>query len=463
MDLRSALDTIAFPALMAGPSAELMALQRQFDASQFWPAPQMRAAQATQLRLLLQQAATIPFHAARLKTAGLLPIPTDDAEFWAAWARLPPLRRRDLQDQGPALHAPATPPAHGPISEVASGGSTGQPVRVRKAALERMLYNAVLVREEIWNRPNPRGTIARLRGIPPGFTPDQTAQARTPQGLMLPDYGPPLAQLWQTGPVGLMDAILPLSVQADFIAALQAEYLFMFPSSLRALLAHCRDHAVTFPALRSAWTLSEVVDPALRALAREVLGVRIIDNYSAAECGYIALQCPESDAYHVQSETVLVEIVDAAGAPCPPGQTGRVLVTPLHNFAMPLLRYEIGDESTFGPPCPCGRHLPVLTAIHGRVLDHMVHANGERRRPDIQHYPLSRIAKLREFQMIQRSRTRVEMLMIVARPLDQTEETMVREALAKTFGPNLTFDLTYVETIPRTQAGKLRPFICEAV
>lgn len=60
--------------------------------------------------------------------------------------------------------------------------------------------------------------------------------------------------------------------------------------------------------------------------------------YSANEVGYIALQCPRTEVYHVLSEGALVEVLDEHGQACAPGAIGRVVVTPLHNFAMPLFR-----------------------------------------------------------------------------------------------------------------------------
>ena len=121
------------------------------------------------------------------------------------------------------------------------------------------------------------------------------------------------------------------------------------------------------PGLREVRTLGEASTPDLRALCREAWGVPLVDVYSAEEVGYIALQCPEHEHYHVQAESVLVEILDERGAPAPPGETGRVVVTDLHNFAMPLVRYEIGDYAEVGEPCACGRGLPVLRRIVGRV------------------------------------------------------------------------------------------------
>ena len=87
--------------------------------------------------------------------------------------------------------------------------------------------------------------------------------------------------------------------------------------------------------------------------------------YSCEEAGYIALQCPQAEHYHCQSESVLVEVLDDEGRPCTPGQVGKVVLTALHNFAMPLIRYENQDYAEVGPPCACGRGLPVKRADNG--------------------------------------------------------------------------------------------------
>ena len=101
--------------------------------------------------------------------------------------------------------------------------------------------------------------------------------------------------------------------------------------------------------------------------------------YSAAEAGYLALQCPQQEHYHIQSESALVEVLDEAGNPCRPGETGTMVVTPLHNFAMPLIRYAIGDIAEVGAPCACGRGLPVLARLLGRVRQMLVLPSGARR------------------------------------------------------------------------------------
>ena len=452
----SRLPGIAWPAPLSGFAAELVALQYQYEQSQWWPPDALRAQQFRQLRPLIAQAAKVPFHAARLAAAGLL---GDGAVTEAAWARLPVLTRRDLQREGVALHAPDYPEEFGPAAEKASGGSTGQPVRVRKTALDALFWNASQIRAEVWHREKPGGHIARIRNLRLPLTPAQRAAAESPDGLTLENWGPPSNQLWQTGPLTMIDETRPVAEQAAFLQRLRPDYLYTPPSNLRLLLGHCRHAGLAMPPLLAVWTLSEVVDEELRALCREVFGARIVHDYTAGETGYMALQCPEHDHFHVMAETHLLEVLDAAGRPCAPGETGRVVVTPLHNFAMPLLRYEIGDEAVVGPPCPCGRGLPVLRQVIGRTLDLLTLPDGRRRRTDLRHYHLSRIRPILEFQVVQRTIDTIELSIVVARPLTPEEEAAVMGVARTEFGPDFHIMLAYPKAIARTPAGKLRPFL----
>ncbi len=86
-------------------------------------------------------------------------------------------------------------------------------------------------------------------------------------------------------------------------------------------------------------------------------------RYEIPGLGLIASPCPEQGALHIQSEAVLLEIVDSEGRHCAQGETGRILLSDLQNFASPILRFESGDSGAFGPACSCGRALPVLKEL----------------------------------------------------------------------------------------------------
>ncbi len=459
MSLRSMIEPIAWPAMFGGRAAELLALQRQFDETQFWPAERLLEAQYAQLAKLVEHAAkTVPFYAERLKRAGLKP---GARVSEAAWRRLPILTRKEAQAQGDKLGSRALPPEFGPTEMIASGGSSGVPVRVRKSALDGVLWEAVTVRAEIWHRDSFDGVVARLRGIPSGLTPEQQAAVNSKQGLLLSDWGRPINLIWRTGKIALIDQRQqPVQVVADFLLRQQPAYLFTFPSYLRLLAAHFREAPHKLTSLRAAWVSSETVDAGLREACQEVFGCRIVEDYTSGETGYIALQCPQCVKLHVQSEVALVEVLDAEGAPCKPGEIGRVVVTPLHNFATPLLRYQIGDEAEVGSPCQCGRGLPVLNRVIGRTHDYFVLRSGERRRVDVNHYGVSAIAPVMEFQFEQSDYDNLELKLVVSRPLTAEERERLDSIVAAIAqrGPFQT-KVTFHDALERTEVGKLRPFV----
>ena len=461
MRLKSSLPGVAWPAIPNGPAAMLLALLRQYDESQWWSPEKLLSAQLEQLtRLATHAVRTVPFHAERLKKAGFTPGHRMTPEIWN---RLPVLTREDVRDGEQRLKATAYPPAFGGTSTASSGGSTGVPVRVLKTTLDGMMWKAAHLREFQWNGIDPGLEIANLRGA----TAFMNAVRKNPaavelgRGVISPDWGPPATLLWETGKMGMLEPFEPIPLQAEFLIARRPSYLIMRPAGLRLLLCHFREQGWKLESLKSVWTMSESVDDGLRDLCREIFGCPILSNYSCNETGYIGLQCPMGTNYHAVSESAFVEVVDSGGKACQPGDIGRVLVTPLHNFAMPLLRYEVGDEAEVGPPCSCGRGLPSLTRIVGRLEDYVTLPSGARRRVDLEHYKISEIRAVREFQLVQTSRDRVELRLVISRQLDPAEAEQVEGVVRKSFDGYLEWGVAFVDSLPRTPAGKLRQFRSE--
>ena len=190
-----------------------------------------------------------------------------------------------------------------------------------------------------------------------------------------------------------------------------------------------------------------------------MLGAKLIDLYSSQEVGNIAMQCPDHDHYHIQSESSLVEILNDAGEPCKPGEAGRVVVTNLHNWAMPLLRYEIRDYAVVGEPCDCGRSLPVLKRILGRERNMVRLPNGEQRWPT-GFLKCAEIAPIRQFQFVQTRIDCIEGKLVTERPLSKEEEAALRSTLHETFGYPFELVFERVDAIPRKPNGKFEEFSC---
>ena len=207
--------------------------------------------------------------------------------------------------------------------------------------------------------------------------------------------------------------------------------------------------------------MSEVVHPELRERARTLLGLSLEDAYSSMECGFIALNCPSGDGYHVMAETHLVEVIYDAGQPCRPGEMGRVLVTDLHNFATPLIRYEIGDYAIPGGPCACGRGLPRLERIVGRERNLVRHPGGHRCWPFVGYGRYRKVAPVQQYQLVQHDLETIEMRLVVERALSGTEEHALRAVVQESLGHPFDIELSYHSgRLQPGPSGKTEEFVC---
>jgi len=450
--LPSAHSTIAWPALPGPPAALMAALLQQFDHSQWWSPEQLRSQQLRQAGALLDHAyRCLPFYRDRLGEAGFLPGKPLTPEVWS---RVPVLTRAALQEAGEGLYSPALPDNHGKIYEISSSGSTGRPVKAHSSQVAQLMWDALTVREHLWHGRDFSRSLAAIRSYPSGA-------ADYPQGGRSPLWGRSLKAIFPTGPSVTLTIASRTDEQAEWLQRVRPDYLLTYPSALRELLLHCRAKGITLPGLRQVRTLSEHLPPETRDLCREVLGVKLVDMYSTQENGYLAFQCPEHDHYHIQSEVNWVEVLNAAGAPCRPGETGEVVVTSLTNFAMPMIRYAVGDLAEVGPPCPCGRGLPVLSQIHGRVRNMAVFPDGRKARLPIGDIWLVEIPEIQQIQIVQRSLEVMEVKLVTSRPLTAVEEQKVIDWLAHRSGHLFSILVTYHQEIARGPSGKFEDFRCE--
>ncbi len=175
----------------------------------------------------------------------------------------------------------------------------------------------------------------------------------------------------------------------------------------------------------------------------------------------MALQCPENDHYHVQCENVLLEVLDEKGVPCKPGETGRVVVTAMHNFATPLIRYSIGDYAMVGEACSCGRTLPVLRRIMGRVRNMMTLPSGGKVWPYFGANKLGDVAPLKQYQLVQKSLTELELRVVPERPLTSDDEAKMRTVIFESLGESFQLNFSYLDAIPCGPGGKYEDFRSE--
>ncbi len=439
---QSTLPGLAWPLVLGGQAAILEVLRAQFAVSERGDPAEIRALQQTQIGLLAAHAhAHSQFWRARLDAAGF---GTDDGSGnW--FDTLPILTRAEAKAAGEALFAEPVPPSHGDVYRLKTSGSTGTPLEIAKTGLAQLFWHAITLRDSLWHRRNLEGKLAAIR----------VGVARATHSSWSPAYAG-----YATGPSVTFDAREYIDLQLDWLLAEQPNVLLTHASNLRALACRSIQRGGRLTRLSEARSFSERLAPDLRDLVREAWNVPVTDIYSSNEVGYVALQCPESEMYHVQSEDVMIEVVDAEGRGCAPGESGRVVATSLHNFATPLLRYDLGDHATVGGPCPCGRTLPTIERILGRTRNMLRLPGGGTAWPGFPMNALTRLDAVLELRMIQHTLEDIEVELVLARPLTPAEQAELADAVRTRLGHPFNIRLTPVSRISRSPGGKQEDFEC---
>jgi phenylacetate-CoA ligase len=344
----------------AGELAQLR-YQREFERSQFLSAEEIRQFQWQRLQALLEHSyRQCPFYRERFQRGGLTPSDLRGLEDLRA---LPVLEKRDIQEQGERMVTRDWP--RGDLIRNQTGGSTGQPVSFYLSRARKCSRAAATVRHNRWAGWEVGDRAAVIWGAPRD-RPADTWQARLRGALLREPLWLDTANVTGESLAAFHKALAtwrPRIIQAYARSAvLFARYL-----QARGLTPH-RPNAII--------TSAEVLEEDERRLLEEVFGCPVFNRYGCREVSVVASECPAHSGLHIMAEGLYVEIETPRG-PAAVGEMGAILVTDLLNYAMPLVRYRIGDLGAWaGGTCPCGRGLPRLERVAGRVTDFLVGCDG---------------------------------------------------------------------------------------
>ena len=208
---------------------------------------------------------------------------------------------------------------------------------------------------------------------------------------------------------------------------------------------------------------AEAVLPGDRAALVRAFGPHVFETYGSRETMLMASECEAHDGLHLMEENVLVEIA-RGGAPLPAGESGDVVVTDLHNYGMPFIRYANGDVARMATdrPCACGRGLRKLASVEGRRAETLTDGEGNPL-PGIVVHPLfvdPEAEVARQFQLIQRRGGAVVLRVVKGRDWSvERMEPKLRELRQYLRGQPLRVE--YVDAILPGPSGKLRTVFVE--
>jgi phenylacetate-CoA ligase len=161
----------------------------------------------------------------------------------------------------------------------------------------------------------------------------------------------------------------------------------------------------------------------------------------------------------VPAEALLIEVLDDDGQPVRPGRIGRIVVTMLHNYATPLIRYAIGDYAEAAEPCACGRGLPTLARIVGRERNMLIAPSGAAYWPSFNTRRLREVAPIAQMQFRQYATDRIEALFVLESPATAEQTAALTRHVEDVLPAGMRADVRYVDEIPRGANGKFETFL----
>lgn len=201
-------------------------------------------------------------------------------------------------------------------------------------------------------------------------------------------------------------------------------------------------------------TTAETLQPFMRTCVEHVFGKNLSNCYGSREVGLVAGEAVDGRMY-VFDFANHIEVVDDEGRQVAPGQEGRVLVTCLFNYAMPLIRYEIGDLAVWGEPTRyMGRTWPTLERVVGRSTEQFV------RRDGCLVHGLFFVTRfyyrdwVDELEIVQREVDVIDVNFVARSTPCPTQMAEVESEFRSAMGDDCVINWNQMEAIPRTQEGK---------
>jgi phenylacetate-CoA ligase len=431
------LESLLLPAYDRARGRHYIERRTLLEQSQWWSAQRVRDFQWHELRKLLTHVfATVPYLKEKYRAAG---IALQDLHGWDDFRKLPSLTRAEVNAHRADLCSTAY---KGRLLPHATGGSTGVPTRFFRTYESYDWRTAAKDRAYSWSGWRLGQRALYLWGAPIG----------------------PVAwrHAWKTRVYDAVQRQLIINTFSQNDALWDDVYsralrfrpvlIVGYVSSLEAFAAYLRRTRRAIPGLRYGIAAAEPLHDHVRQQIELGLGVPVFNTYGSREFMSIGAECKYRHGLHVHAENLVVEVREpASNAP------SEILITDLHNYGMPFVRYESGDLGRIADAsCRCGRGLPLLQSVEGRVLDALRAADGRVVPGEFFPHLLKDVPEVAQYRVEQTSIDRLVISAVLTQPLSDRSESLLEREIGKVFGTGMHYELQPVSQLGSLSSGKRR-------
>jgi len=241
------------------------------------------------------------------------------------------------------------------------------------------------------------------------------------------------------------------------------EYLRGYASALTEFARWCSINKSSIH-FKGIFSTAESLFAEQRSILERTFNCRVFDHYGANDGGGIAHECERHEGLHWASENSILEIVDDEGSPLPPGEEGRIIVTGLNNYVFPFIRYEVGDSGKLSKDkCACGRGLPLLEKIHGRIQSMVVAPDGKKIHGEFFSHIIWDLPWVKQYQVVQKAMDKLIIRLVPDKYPPDKDIAWLKEVIMARTGKEMQIEVSLEKEIPTTSGGKRQFVISEVV
>ncbi len=360
---------------------------------------------------------------------------------------LPILSKADVRASGEAILTDAIP--RGELIEARTGGSTGKALVLKFDVHCQEHRNAAAMRSDYWAGWRPGMWTAALWGSP-----------HLPSTLKEKLRNQLLDRLFFLDTVRLNETTM-----REFIQEMNrrgARAVFGHAHSLYLLAHFALDQGLAVNPVKAVISTSMMLLDNERVIIEKAFGCKVGNRYGCEEVGLIAAECEQHHGLHVNAEHTFVELLRPDGQPAAPGEEGDIVVTDLVNRGMPLIRYRIEDVGVASSRvCACGRQLPIMEKVVGRVADFLVRRDGSLvQGVSLVEKTLTAVDGVEQLQIVQESLDVLALNLVAGPGYGPASREQLIAAMREQFG-DVTMRIEDLSRIPQEPNGKYRFAICK--
>lgn len=413
---------------------------------QYWPDADIASLQNQKLDRLIKHAAkTSNWYKKIIADRNINP----NKQFTRAdLAQFPVTTKKDIRENTPEFISSDFDPAQMPKAK--TGGSTGVSLNLFFDEHCQKLRNGAQIFADSFSGWKPGTRVAAVWGNPPkAITLKQKIRAFLLDRMIYLDT-----------------MNLDAQSMGDFVQAWQRflpDMIFGHSHSIYIFSKYLLENNITNLRPQGIVATSMMLLDHERAVIEEAFQCKVSNRYGCEEVGLIAVECEQHQGMHINSSHIILECLDEHDQPVPPGTAGKLVITDLNNFGMPLIRYRVEDVGVLSEHlCSCGRTTPILERLEGRIADFLKKPDGGQiAGVSLVERTLTKIPGIEQMQLVQETLNQIVINRVKGHEYTPATDTTLLAEFSKIFGPDVIFTINDVEKIPQEKSGKYRFSICK--